>query len=182
MKRSPGPTPSSPLTIISAASAPGELERDPPRHPLGQRVARALHAGQVDEHELPVRAVRDAADRAARRLRPVGDDRHLGADDRVGQRRLADVGPAREGDEAGARSPSSRAARAGSASISPSSVSWSMPSRCRTPWTTASRRSVVCSGADHDVAELARAGGWRRRRRSGTRARRSARRARGARG
>src|SRR4051812_20246370 len=32
------------------------------------------------------------------------------------------------------------------ASISPSSVSWSMPVRCRTPWTTASSRSTVCSG------------------------------------
>ena len=59
----------------------GELALDAALHALGQRVARALDAGQVDEHELRVRRRRDAADRAARRLRLVGDDRDLAADD-----------------------------------------------------------------------------------------------------
>ena len=69
-------------------------------HALGQRVARALDAGEVDEHELRVAAHGDAADRAARRLRLVGDDRDLLPHDRVDERRLADVRAARERDEA----------------------------------------------------------------------------------
>ena len=55
-------------------------------------------------HSLGARG--DAADRAARRLRLVGDDRDLVADDRVDERRLADVRPPGERDEAGARASS----------------------------------------------------------------------------
>ena len=151
-----------------------ELALDARLHALRQRVARALHAGQVDEHELRAAAHRDPADRAARRLRLVGDDRDLLADDRVDERRLADVRAAGERDEAGARGrrsaspgghrhgPSSGVTQARisrcTASISPSSVSWSMPVRCSAPWTIASRRSAGVLGADDDVAELARAG------------------------
>ena len=78
------------------------LERrvDRALHPLGERVERALEAGQVGEHELVVVAVRDAEDAAPRRLRLVGDDRDLAAAERVDERRLADVRPARDGDEA----------------------------------------------------------------------------------
>ena len=106
----------------------GELALDPVLHALGEHVARALHAGQVDEDELAagLDVGGDAADRPPRRLRPHRDDRDVAADDRVDQRRLADVGPAGEADEAGAASraapPITRACRA---SISPSSVSWS---------------------------------------------------------
>ncbi len=46
-------------------------------HALGERIAGPLKAGQVDEHELPVLACRDALDPAARGLGLVGDDRHL---------------------------------------------------------------------------------------------------------
>ena len=52
-----------------------------------------------------------AADLRARRLRPVGDDRDLGADDPVHQRRLADVGPTDERDEARAERRSRRGRR-----------------------------------------------------------------------
>ena len=38
-------------------------------HALGERVHRALEAGQVDEHELPVVAVRDAEDPSSSRVR-----------------------------------------------------------------------------------------------------------------
>ena len=78
------------------------LERlvDGALHPLGHRVERALEAGQVDEHELVVLAVRDARDAAPRRLRLVGDDRDLAARERVDERRLADVRPAGDCDEA----------------------------------------------------------------------------------
>ena len=93
-------------------------------HPLGERVARALDAGQVDEHELPVVAGRDAADLAARGLRLVGDDRHLAAHDLVHERGLAGVRAPGQRDEAGAAH-SSSSTRRWSASISPSSVSWS---------------------------------------------------------
>ena len=66
-------------------------------HPLGQRVHRALEAGQVGEHELPVRPVRDAEDPPPGRVRDVRGDRHLVAAERVDERRLADVraGPRR---------------------------------------------------------------------------------------
>ena len=75
------------------------LALDARLHALGQRVARALDARQVDEHELRVAAHGDAADRAARRLRLVGDDRDLLPDDRVDERRLADVRASGERDE-----------------------------------------------------------------------------------
>src|SRR5581483_3616847 len=56
-------------------------------------------AGKVREHELVVVAVRDPEDAAPRRLRLVGDDRHLAAAERVHERRLADVRPPSNGDE-----------------------------------------------------------------------------------
>ena len=46
-------------------------------HALGQRVHRALEARQVDEHELPVVAVRDAEDAPPRRVRDGRRDRDL---------------------------------------------------------------------------------------------------------
>ena len=60
-------------------------------HPLGERVERALEAGQVGEDELVVVAVRDPEDAPPGRLRLVGDDRDLAAAERVHKRRLADV-------------------------------------------------------------------------------------------
>ena len=52
MKRSPGPIPCSPLTTQQRGVGVRQLALDAPLHALGQRVARALDAGQVDEHEL----------------------------------------------------------------------------------------------------------------------------------
>ena len=105
MKRSPGPTPSSPLTTKQGQVGVGQLALDPVLHPLGQHVARPLHAGQVDEDELAagLGVGGDAANRPPRRLRAHRDDRHVAADDRVDQGRLADVGPTGETDEASAR-------------------------------------------------------------------------------
>ena len=117
-----------------------------PLHAFGQRVPRALHAGQVDDHELPVVGRRHAADRAPRRLGARRDDRDLASHDRVQQRRLAGIGPPGERDETGARRHSEAMIRSWSSSIRPSSVSWSYPHRWRTPCTTASIRSSVCSG------------------------------------
>ena len=149
MKRSPGPpTPCAPSTHEQHGVGLRQLRLDAPLHARGQHVARALHAGQVAQHRLPVAgAGGDAADRAARRLRLVGDDRDLAADDRVDQRRLADVRPPRQRDEPGPRrsprqpspDPAARASRR-RRSRGPSRR------RCSTPWTTASSRSVVCSG------------------------------------
>ena len=70
-----------------------------PRDALTERMQHRV------EHELVVGAVGHAADGPPRRLRFVGHDRHLGADDRVGERGLADVGAPGEGDEARARRP-----------------------------------------------------------------------------
>ena len=69
-------------------------------HPLGQLVHRALEPGQVDEDELVVLGVRDAVDPAAGRIGDRGGDRDLLADQRVHERRLADVRAAGDGDEA----------------------------------------------------------------------------------
>ena len=65
----------------------------------------------------------DAADRAAGRLRLVGDDRDLVADHGVDQGRLADVGSPGQRDEARAGHRSQATISAWTASISPSSVS-----------------------------------------------------------
>ena len=67
MNRSPGPTPCSAFTTNRQPSASCELALDPPLHPLGERVARALHARKVDQHELPVRR-RSRSPRIARRV------------------------------------------------------------------------------------------------------------------
>ena len=85
----------------STASTSSNDEIDGALHVLGQRVARPLEAGQVGEHELVVVAVRDPEDAPPRRLRLVRDDRDLAAAERVHERRLADVRPAGDGDEAG---------------------------------------------------------------------------------
>ena len=69
-------------------------------HVLGQRVAGTLEAGKVGEHELVVVAVRDPEDPAARSLRLVRDDRDLASGKGVYERRLPDVRPSRDGDEA----------------------------------------------------------------------------------
>ena len=101
MKRSPAP-------IRSRAASDEQdgvdvLERlvDRALHPLGERVERPLEAGQVDEDELVVVAVRDPEDAAPRRLRLVRDDRDLPAAERVDERRLADVRPPGDRDEPG---------------------------------------------------------------------------------
>src|SRR6266511_22362 len=99
-------------------------------HPFGERVPRLLHARQIDEDHLPaLRLVRgDAANRAPGGLRTIRDDRDLGADDRVDERRLADVGTAGEAGEAGSGAHCvlrSRITASCNFSISPSSASWS---------------------------------------------------------
>ena len=97
------------------------LERGVDRllHPLRERVHRTLEPGQVGEHELPVGAVGDAEDAAARRVRHLRRDRDLVAAERVDERRLADVGPACDRDDAGlhARSPASNCSGRSSSTV-----------------------------------------------------------------
>ena len=97
------------------------LERGVDRllHPLRERVHRALEPGQVGEHELPVGAVGDAEDAAARRVGHLRRDRDLVAAERVDERRLADVRPARDRDDAGlhARSPASNCSGRSSSTV-----------------------------------------------------------------
>ena len=110
-----------PLTHEQRGIGVRHLALDAALHALGQRVARALDAGEVDEHELMVGGRRHAADRAARRLRLVRDDRDLSADEAVDERRLADVRAPGERDEAGAGAGGAHhvSSSAWSASISP---------------------------------------------------------------
>ena len=77
----------------------GQLALHTTLHTRGERVAWTLHSREVDHHQLPVRPGGDAADRAAGRLRAVGDDRHLLPHEAVEQRGLADVRPAGQRDE-----------------------------------------------------------------------------------
>ena len=97
----------------------GERRVDRLLHPLGERVERALEPGQVGEHELPVRPVGDAEDPAPRRVGHVRGDRHLVAAESVDQSRLADVGTARDGDDARshARSPASNCSGSRSSTV-----------------------------------------------------------------
>ena len=61
-----------------------------------------MQAGGVDQHQLRVGPVHDAAHDGAGGLRARGGDRDLRADQRVGQGRLAGVGPPDEGRETAA--------------------------------------------------------------------------------
>ncbi|SLH33852.1 Uncharacterised protein [Mycobacteroides abscessus subsp. abscessus] len=72
--------------------------------PLAEQRARPVQARGVDQDELRVLAVHDAADGVAGRLRARGGDRDLRTDQRIGQRRLAGVRPADETDETGTES------------------------------------------------------------------------------
>src|SRR5262245_60358961 len=60
-----------------------------------------MQAGCVDEHDLEVVAVHNAADGVAGGLRTVRRDRHLRADQCIHQRRLPRVWTANETHEAG---------------------------------------------------------------------------------
>ena len=79
----------------------GPGRRDQVVEPLAEQRARTVQPRGVDQDQLGVGAVHDAAYDGPGGLRLRGGDRHLGADDRVGQRGLAGVGPAHEAGEAG---------------------------------------------------------------------------------
>ena len=128
---------------------------------------------------------RHAADRPAGRLRLVGDDRDLVADDRVHERRLADVGAPRERDEARPRAHSrapSAAARPGARASPRRRSRGPCPRGAARRGRTASSRSSVCSGQITTSPSSRGPAGAARRRRRGTTARRSARPCRGGRG
>ena len=76
---------------------PGRL--DQVVQPLAQQRARLVQARGVDQDQLAVGAVDDAAHGVTGGLRPGRRDRDLLADQRVGQGRLARVGPADQADE-----------------------------------------------------------------------------------
>ena len=75
--RSPAPIRSRAERTSRTVSTSDERVVDRLLHPLGERVHGALEAREVDEHELPVGAVRDAEDPASRRVRDGGGDRDL---------------------------------------------------------------------------------------------------------
>ena len=117
-----------------AGTAPGGFHHRGVEALLG-----AEHARRIDEDELAVALDGDAAHRNTRRLHLVRDDRHLGADERVDQRRLAGVGRADDGDEAAARSSRRRpmlAVHRHSCSSAPA-----------TPSRSSSARAAACSAA-----------------------------------
>ncbi len=71
-------------------------------HGAVEPAARRENARRVDEDELRTALHGDAAHQRARRLHLRADDRHLAADQRVDQRRLADIGRPDQGDESAA--------------------------------------------------------------------------------
>ena len=73
-------------------------------HRAVEPAPRREDARRVHQHELRVADDRDAAHQRARGLHLAADDRDLGADQRVGQRRLAGVRRADQRDEAAAPS------------------------------------------------------------------------------
>ena len=75
-------------------AAPGRIDHGP-LEPL----AWLEDAGRVDQHDLADAFDGDAADLIARRLDLMGDDRHLGADQRIDQRRFAGIRRPDDGDE-----------------------------------------------------------------------------------
>ena len=84
--------------------APGGGDHRPVEAALRREEAR-----RVDEHDLRLACGQHAAHGRARRLRLARDDRHLVADERVDERRLARVGRADQRDEAASRLRSRRA-------------------------------------------------------------------------
>ncbi len=153
-------------------------------HALGQCVAGPLDPRQVDEHQLRVLQGGHPADGPSCGLGLVRHDRHLAPDHAVDERRFADVRAPRERDQARAREGRGYhfSSSACSASISQSSVSWSIPVQVQRAVQDGLAQVLGVGRADDDVAQLARAGARGRRRRSGRRARRSAPGARGTRG
>ena len=89
--RSPGPIGAlASMRKHTTSTSPSVVER-PVVRALAEQRARLVHAGRVEEDDLGVGGGAHSPDLRARRLRPVGDDRDLAADDLVQQRRLADV-------------------------------------------------------------------------------------------
>ena len=78
----------------------GERGADQAVEALAEQRPRPVQAGRVDDDQLRVGPVHDAADHPPRRLRAVARDRDLGADERVGERGLADVRTADQAREA----------------------------------------------------------------------------------
>src|SRR5690606_17683800 len=76
---------------------------DPVHHAVHGAAVTGLEAGRVDEDELLGIAREHAVYAVPGRLRLARDDGKLGADQGIGQRRLADVGPAHHGHEAAAK-------------------------------------------------------------------------------
>jgi hypothetical protein len=91
--------------VLHGVAAHFERLVDGALHSLGQRVTWPLETRQVGEDELMAGAVGDPDHAPARRLRLVGDDRHLAAGQRVDERRLPDVRPPGDGDETAPQGP-----------------------------------------------------------------------------
>src|ERR1700733_5343172 len=114
-------------------------------HPRRELVARALHTRQVHQHELAITVRANPPNRPSCRLRAIGDDRHLVSDKGVDQLRLAYVRSPGQRNESTVRQAGPCASNSRcTSSISPSSVSWSIPIRWSTPCTIASATSTVC--------------------------------------
>ena len=162
MKRSPGPTSCSPFSMNSTASASASSRsiRFCIRVVSGSRGR--CTPGQVDQHELPRRASGAVATpRIARRVvcGRFGHDRDLLPHEPVDQRRLARVRPPGERDEAERGiTRSSATTRSWSASISPPSVLVVVAAQVQHAVHHRLGHVLGVLGADHHVAELARAG------------------------
>ena len=138
--------------------------------PAAEQRARLVQARGVDHDQLRVRAVQDAPDGVPGGLRPAGRDRDLGADQRVGERRLAGVGPPDEAREPGPEA-LSRPARTRSSLASPRGANGLSGHRCarsavRAVGGGASRRAGARAGEPRQdlAADRQRRGGGRRRR------------------
>ena len=93
MNRSPGPIFSSAGKQTATTSTSDQRGLDEVVEPLAEQRARPVQARGVDQDQLGVGAVHDAADDGAGGLRLARGDHDLAADERVGQRGLAGVGP-----------------------------------------------------------------------------------------
>jgi len=91
----------------------GEAVADHLVEPLPQEGAGAVQPGGVDDDDLTVLAVDDGADDAPGRLRAGRGDGHLPADHRIGEGRLAGVGPPDDAGESGPESLGGRESRLG---------------------------------------------------------------------
>src|SRR5205085_3714502 len=140
-------------------AAPGSIHHRALDTALGLEQTRG-----IDEHDLGVAVGCYAANGRSRGLHLVRDDRHLGADEGIDQRRLAGIGRADDGDEAAAslQPAHGRVSRSSSTAAANRSASRLLPPRpCAGCWpltATSTTNTGACTGPSRPTSRYSGSG------------------------